>query len=169
MMLISVGADCPCGNEPKATKDAKAARATFERFKKLVGDWQLADSKEKAPAKSVAVTYRLTAGGSALVETIFPGNEKEMVTVYHRDGDAIALTHFCGLGNQPRMRAAIKDDKNELAFEFAGGTNLDPAKDPHMHSCQIRFVDEDHLSSTWQYYADGKAAGDHAFNLVRVK
>ena len=38
-----------------------------------------------------------------------------------------------------------------------------------MHSCQIRFVDKDHLTSTWQYYAEGKAAGDHAFNMVRVK
>jgi hypothetical protein len=169
MMFASAGADCPCGKEPKGTKDTKAATATFERFKKLVGEWQAATPTDKAPAKPFTITYRLTAGGSALVETIFPGTEQEMVTVYSRDSDGIALTHFCHLGNQPRMRAAITSDKDVVAFEFAGGTNLDPDKDPHMHSCQIRFVDKDHFTSTWQYYTDGKAAGDHAFSMVRVK
>ncbi len=169
MMFVSAGAGCPCGDEPKATTDTKAARAVFERFKKLVGEWQVTESTEKAAAKTIVLKYRLTAGGSALVETVFPGTEHEMVTVYTRDGNGIVLTHYCHLGNQPRMRAAITGDKNVVAFEFAGGTNLDPEKDPHMHRAEFRFLDDDHFSSTWQYYTDGKAAGDHGFNLARVK
>jgi hypothetical protein len=169
MMLVSVGADCPCGSDTKAAKDTAAARAAFERLKKLVGDWQMVDSKEKSEAKTVALTYRLTAGGSALVETVFPGGEHEMVTVYHRDGDGLFLTHYCHLGNQPRMRATIGSDKNELAFEFAGGTNIDPAKDTHMHRATIRLVDDDHFTSEWELFKDGKAAGNHGFSVVRVK
>ena len=49
--------------------------------------------------------YAVTAAGSAVVETVFPGTEHEMVTVYHADGSDLVLTHYCMEGNQPRMRA----------------------------------------------------------------
>ncbi len=32
------------------------------------------------------------------------------------------------------MKAGTKSLKNKLNFEFAGGGNLDPKKDKHMHS-----------------------------------
>ena len=37
-------------------------------------------------------------------------NHAEMITMYHPDGDGLALTHYCMLGNQPRMKAS-KDQK----------------------------------------------------------
>jgi hypothetical protein len=153
----------------KTDKKTKDVQANFERLKKLVGEWEVVNPKDEASKGKVALQYRLTAGGSAVIETIFPGSDMEMVSVYHRDGDQLVLTHYCCAGNQPRMRAKIGDNKDELIFEFTGGSNLDPAKDGHIHNGRIRFVDADHLQSEWEFYADGKAAHKHSFDLVRKK
>ena len=74
--------------------------AAFEQLKSLVGEWRGA-----TPAgKPVGVTYRLSAGGSALVETWDLGPQREALTVYHRDGAELMATHFCPHGNQPRLK-----------------------------------------------------------------
>ena len=39
------------------------------------------------------------------------------------------MTHYCALGNQPRMKADPTAPANQLRFKFAGGCNIDPAKD----------------------------------------
>jgi hypothetical protein len=49
------------------------------------------------------------------------------------------------LGNQPRMKASTKSLGNKLKFEFAGGSNLDPKKDEHMHSAVLTIIDADHF------------------------
>ena len=69
-----------------------------------------------------------------------------MVSVYTADGPDLAMTHYCMLGNQPRMKANSKSlAANKLNFEFVGGGNLDPKKDKHMHGATLTFVDADHL------------------------
>src|SRR5271155_952493 len=70
----------------------------FEAPKQLVGSWegtQLEDGKEK----QVAVDYRLSSAGTVLIETLFAGSPDEMVSVYHRQGKTLAMTHYCSLGN----------------------------------------------------------------------
>ena len=66
---------------------AKPAPAAFERFKALAGEWVSAEDGEMAKRGDLVARYAVTAGGSAVVETIFPGQAHEMVTVYHADGD----------------------------------------------------------------------------------
>jgi hypothetical protein len=166
VLLASVAADEPAKPEKKPASDAQA---TFERLKKLAGEWQLADPKDDASKDKTVVRYRVTAADSAVVETIFPDTAKEMVTVYTRDGDRIVLTHYCCCGNQPCMRAKTGGDKDELVFEFAGGGNLNPAKDTHMHNAKVRFVDADHLKSEWELYVDGKPSATHGFDIIRKK
>lgn len=165
LMLTAVGAGEP---EKKATSQPSAANSGFEKFKQLVGEWQLAQSKDEATKGKTIARYQLTAGGSVVVETLFPGEAKEMVTVYHRDGDRLILTHYCHCGNQPRM-CAKDGNKDELVFEFAGGTNLNPATDTHMHNCRFKFVDADHLQTEWELYMDGKSVAKYGFELVRKK
>jgi len=89
----------------------------------------------------------------------------EMVTVYHLDGKDLLLTHYCALGNQPRLKADPKSPGNKLIFQFVGGTNLDPAKDMHMHEGSITFLDDDHIEWAWVGYKDGKAMEDHKMSL----
>ena len=98
-----------------------ATNAGFEKMKKLVGTWLAADKDGKATDQVVSV-IKVTAGGSALHETLFPGQPHEMVSVYTADGPDLIMTHYCVLGNQPRMKANPKSPANQIVFEFAGGT-----------------------------------------------
>jgi hypothetical protein len=139
----------------------------FERLKKLVGDWRVANPKNDTEKSTVVLNYRLTAAGTVLIETDFPGTKMEMVTMYFRDGDKLLLTHYCGCGNQPHMRARAGSNADEIIFDFDGGTNLDPHKGFHMHDAVLRFTDDNHLHTAWQGYLNGKPAEKHSFDLVR--
>jgi hypothetical protein len=158
-----VGAD-----EKQAAKDT--AKAAVERLKKLEGTWVAAGKDGKATDQVISV-FKVTAAGSAVTETIFPGQGHEMVTVYHLDGPDLVLTHYCALGNQPRMKLDPKSPKDELVFTFAGGSNIDPAKDMHMHEGSIKFLDDDRIEWKWGGYQDGKPADTHkvAMTLIRKK
>jgi hypothetical protein len=154
--------------EPGTAGNA-GTNAAFERLKTLVGDWEAASPKIQGLEGKVAVRYRLSAQGSAVVETLFPHTPHEMITIYHRDGDQLVLTHYCCCGNQPHMRARLGGNKDELIFDFAGGSNLDPAKDKHMHNHRLRFMDADHLHADWELYENGKSVATHSVDLVRKK
>lgn len=152
-----------------ATK-ADPAKAGLDKVKKLVGTWVEAD-KDGKPTDKVVSIVKLTAGGSAVHETFFPGSDMEMVSLYHMDKGDLIMTHYCMLGNQPKMKADPKSAANTIKWEFAGGTNLDPKKDTHMHSSTMKFVDDDHLEIEGEAWADGKISKDHCgtMKLVRKK
>jgi hypothetical protein len=61
------------------------------------------------------------------------------------------------------------DDPNRLVFEFVGGTNLNPAKDAHIHGGVIQLIDAERIRSEWEYYSGGKMVEKHAFELARKK
>ncbi len=169
ILFASVSADEPGHSGRKPSENTRQVDSAFERLKGLVGDWESADAKNESQKGKIALRYHLTAGGSAVVETVFPGGDMEMVTVYHRSGDQLMLTHYCHLGNQPRMRTKSVDDNGELVFHFVDCGDLDPAKDMHMHGARIRFVDANHFSAEWELYRDGKSAEVHKLDLVRKK
>lgn len=136
----------------------------FDRLKGLEGTW-----KGTYGGGDAEFIYEVTAAGSAVVETLFPGSDHEMVTVYHRDGEDIVLTHYCAGQNQPRMRAKKPGDAAALAFAFDGGTNIDPAKTNHMHTAKIEFDGPDALRAVWTPWAEGKAGEPMVFQMKRVK
>src|SRR5260370_11169321 len=87
----------------------------------------------------------VTAGRSALHDTLFSFNDTAIAAIYTVDGQDLVMTHYCVLGNQPRMKADPKSPANEIRFQFAGGSNLDPKKDKHMHAATLTIVDDDHI------------------------
>ena len=139
----------------KAGEKAGASQPALERMKKLAGTW-VAVGEDGKPTEQVVSVIKVTAAGSAVHETLFPGQPHEMVSVYTRDGDDLVMTHYCALGNQPRMKADPKSPANQILFQFAGGSNLDPAKDKHMHEGTITFVDEDHIEWKGVAWEGGK-------------
>jgi hypothetical protein len=141
------------------------SNSAFERFKRLAGDWVGKEQGKDGP--EIAVRYKVTAGGSAVIETIMPGDEHEMVTVIHPDGNDLLLTHYCMLGNQPQMRAAAAGSGNTVEFKFIRATNLKSAKDMHMHDATFTFVDADTLRTAWTHYNEGKPTGQVVFELKR--
>jgi hypothetical protein len=140
----------------------------LERMKKLAGTWVAAD-KDGKPTSQVVSVFKVTAGGSAVHETLFPGSAHEMVSVYTRDGADLVMTHYCMLGNQPRMKADPKSPANQIRFKFAGGTNLDPAKDKHMHEGSITFIDDDHLEVFGVLWDGGKPVKEHEHKMKLIR
>jgi hypothetical protein len=149
-------------------KTAAGKNDALDRFKQLAGEW-IGKGKHGDMEHDIRVVYKVTAGGSAVVETIDPGSAHEMVTVIHPDGDALVLTHYCMLGNQPHMKAMPKAGDNTVAFEFVKATNLKSDKDMYMRSASFTFVDKDTLKTEWTHFANGKEAGKAVFELHRKK
>ena len=155
-------------SEDKAVKaPAPTAQAGLERLKKLAGTWVVAD-KDGKPTDQVVSVVRVTAAGSAVHETLFPGQPHEMVSVYHCDGPDLVMTHYCALGNQPHMKADPKSPANQIRFQFAGGSNLDPAKDMHMHEGTVTFIDDDHIEWSGVCWEGGKPAKDHECTIMKL-
>ena len=147
-----------------------AAHPGLEKLTKLVGTWVAAD-KDNQPTDQVVSVIKLTAGGSAVHETLFPGQPHEMVSIYTVDGDDLVMTHYCMLGNQPRMKADPKSPANQIRFVFAGGSNLNPQKDKHMHGATLTIVDADHIEIDGEGWENGKPAHEMCgkMKLVRQK
>jgi hypothetical protein len=143
-----------------------SAKQAFEKMKSLAGEWT---GKAGAPGEQFDVTiqYRVTAAGSAVIETMFPGTEHEMITMYHMDGGKLLLTHYCAQGNQPRMALTKKSTGNLLDFSFDGGTNMKSKKDSHMHAARILVADANTVSSEWDHFESGKKTSTMKFELKR--
>lgn len=125
----------------------QTAAMRFDKLKSLAGTWE-------SPAG--AMTYRVTSAGSAVEETIFAGTDHEMVTMYVKDGDDLVLTHYCALGNQPRMKAEAGTDPSKIAFAFTSGGNMKSRDAQHMDALLLTFTDATHVHQDWSMWKDGK-------------
>jgi hypothetical protein len=153
--------------EPSAAApvDPKAA---FEHLKSLAGEWQGQAAHGPQQSFPATVTYRLASNGTVVMETLMPGTPHEMISMYHLDGGDLVMTHYCGIGNQPHMKLdTTASTPNELKFAFVGGTNLDAAKDAHIHAGALKF-DGAALHADWAFWAGGKEVGHNVFNLQRA-
>jgi hypothetical protein len=165
VVLLSLGAVL-AEDAPVAGGQPAAAAAPFDRLRGLAGEWVAAEDGEMFKKGDVVARYAVTASGSAVVETVFPGSPHEMVTVYHADGPDLVLTHYCMEGNQPRMRAK-NPTTARLEFAFDGGTGINPKKDRHMNSATIEFVGPDELKSVWTDIEAGKLVFVARSHMVR--
>lgn len=145
-----------------STALASDGKATFEKMKSLSGTW-----KATFHGNETTVKYRVTSAGSAVEETMDPGSDHEMVTMYFLDGDTLMLTHYCAMGNQPRLKLVPTADDKTASFHFAGGSNIS-ANTPHMHALKIKFLNASTVAEEWTAFANGKATPPVAFELHRV-
>ena len=152
---------------PAAADDARSA-AAFERMKGLAGAWkgEMAFGPDRMPA---TVEYRVTSGGTAVEEILGRGGPYEMVTLYHRDGTRLLLTHYCAAGNQPTMVLAPGDDPAVLHFDFLRASNLKTPGEGHMHEATFEFPAPDRLKTTWTYWEDGKPGMAATMDMKRAK
>jgi hypothetical protein len=153
-------------------KEGVEAKAAFARLKTLKGSWTARIEGHHKAGKNEEhkekVTFGLTGAGSAVVETQFPGTGHEMTSIYHLDGEDLRMTHYCAMGNQPRVkldRAHSRPD--HLVFVFDGGTNLDAQKDMHIHGLTMNFQKDGRVTSDWEGYMGGKSSGITSFIMTR--
>ena len=127
------------------------AEQAFKQLTSLVGTWKgrFSDGREHS------VNYRLTAGGTVLVETWTLSKVRESMTLYHLDGDTVMATHYCPQGNQPRLVLASNEDK--MNFAFRDGSNLNVSGKSHQHSFWLQIKDNDHFQRNENYVENGMA------------
>lgn len=151
------------------------ATAVFEQLKTLEGRWTGTPEGDGEEAEAEAAEIReavhefeVSAAGTVVMETMAPGTDHEMINMYHLDGDDLVLTHYCAGGNQPQMRLdRAASTADNLLFEFAGGTNLDPEVDQYIRSANLRLREDGGLDSMWKSYGGGEEAGGMSFLLTR--
>lgn len=137
----------------------------FETMKQLLGTWE-GRNKMGNEEHDMTVVYELTSGGTAITERVMAGTPKEMISVYHKDGNSVAMTHYCAMGNQPRMQLKRADDK-AMAFEMAGTAGVSSLKEPHMHGVKLTLLDANTLRQDWAFYRDGAQKETVTFLLKR--
>lgn len=147
---------------------AAAENPMHKAVRSLVGRWETEDADGDG-APDIICEYRTTAGGSAVVETLFPGQPQEMVTVYHLDGDAIGVTHYCMMGNQPYLKSIAGSTPARISFECAGGANVDLAAGDFMGSLVLEIgADGDTLIQRWGHFEKGAQTGVVTFTYHRA-
>lgn len=168
ILAVSFAAD-PAQETSFPLQKAAAEHPMHASIRSLVGRWETADDDNDG-APDFICEYRTTAGGSVVVETLFPGHEHEMVTLYHLDGDAIGVTHYCMMGNQPYMKSVADSTPRRISFECAGGVNIDRAHGDYMGSLVLEIgADGKTLTHRWGHFAEGELAGEMVFEFKRVK
>jgi hypothetical protein len=140
------------------------ADKTFTVIKGLEGTWVGKGSK----GQPVKVSFRTMSGGSAVMSEILGEGRENMVTMFHLDGDRLMMTHYCGAGNQPRMKATLAPDGKSIAFDFLDATNLKSPEMGHMHHVVFTMADADHHTEQWVYLDHGTEHRE-TFTLERSK
>jgi hypothetical protein len=151
---------------PPGIRAEDKSSPNLDTIKKLAGEWVAMD-KDGKPTGPIVSRIAVTSGGKAVLETLAPGSDHEMLTIYTMEGKDLVLTHYCILGNQPHLKAEATNDPKQLVFKFAGGANVNPAKSNHMHEMTMTLVDDNHFRADWTRCEGGKTCETHGFDLIR--
>lgn len=121
----------------------------FEGLCTLVGGWTVLNGTTR-------VEFRMSAHGTVLVETwTWPEKNIEALTLYHLDRDALIATHYCPVGNQPRLAFTPRDGTGRLSFEFVSATNLPDPDVDHCQSFWFLLAGGDRFTRSETYENDG--------------
>lgn len=140
-----------------------AAQKSFDQLKSLEGSWE----GKNAQDKPVKVTFRDTAGGSAVMSEITGHGNEDMISMFNMDGsNRLLLTHYCSAGNQPRMTASTSADGKTITFNFLDATNLATPDAGRMQSAVFTIIDANHHTENWTFADHGKEMKE-IFELAR--
>lgn len=139
-------------SEPKGT-DAIDTASIFSALRNLVGYWNGINEA----GNPVSIRYAMTANDTVLVEQWFFHNDMEAMTLYHPDGERLIATHYCPIGNQPRLELHRQLEDGTLEFEFQSATNLPNEDSAHEHAFDLRIIDADTILRNETYVENGVA------------
>jgi len=140
------------------------AQKSFDQLKALSGNWEGKD----AQGKTLSVSFRSTAGDSALMSEIHGTAPENMISMFHLDGpNRLLLTHYCSAGNQPRMVASASPDGKTITFNFLDATNLATPDAGHMQRVVITILDANHHTEDWTFQDHDKQMKEF-FDLKRT-
>ena len=163
---MSVACGLALADAEHATTSADSPE--FQRLKQLAGRWMGTVTAGHNQGEPVEVEYRVTSGGSAVIETLFPGTPHEMVSVYTDHGGRPNLTHYCMLGNQPRLTLTAEEPQT-WTFTLAEPSEVNVAAETHMHALTVAWPDADHLTQAWTLYESGRPTETTRFSFTRAR
>jgi hypothetical protein len=137
------------------------SRAAFERLKGLVGTWNA--TLQGKPGFADVTTFKMAGGGRVLVQD----DGETLSNAFHLDVDKLMVTHYCGSGNQPRMRVKEIDDRR-IAFEMFDITNLTNPQGYRTTHLDIVFVSPDRIDIAYRGTSE-TGETTQVFQLTRKK
>lgn len=135
---------------PSTAPADAGAETDFDRLLGLTGEWEAVSPE----GKTARLVFEPISNSTAVLERLTIGTDG-MVSVYHRDGDRLRLTHFCGTDNQPRMRQVSSSADGELRFAFVDVTNLESPLEGHMRQIAYVFRDDEHFTQKLRWREQG--------------
>lgn len=132
--------------------------SVFESLKALKGKWSIQSEGKPIPVK---MTYDDGSKDSIITEQF----GKELSVFYH-DGNDLLMTHFCNVGNQPRLKLATNSAPGLIEFETFDVTNLKDKSSPHVQKIIYKIIDAKNfnLEIIWK---KGVALDSEKYSLIR--
>ncbi|MEE9330487.1 MAG: hypothetical protein V3V30_10150 [Parvularculaceae bacterium] len=136
-------------NKEEINMDAALA---FESLKALLGNWQV----QHDHGRISRVHYKMSCHDTVMLETWALKPDLESLTIYHMDGADFIATHYCPLGNQPRL-LFTKHEDGKLKFETQSITNLISPDHDHCRAFDFEIIDKDTIKRRETYAENGVA------------
>lgn len=128
------------------------AQKAFATIKTLPGTWE----GKGHDGNAFQVLFKITGGGSSVESEILVPHE-DMISMFHMDGaNRLLMTHYCAVGNQPRMQASVSADGKVIRFTYVDATNLASPDDGHMQTMVLTLIDDNHHTEEWTFVDHGK-------------
>jgi hypothetical protein len=162
-VVLGFAASISVGGWGTLVAQESPSAAAFGNLTSLVGHW-----KGVFRGTHIALTYTLTANGSALMEEARPQSEPAMITMFTVDGDRLLATHYCSTKNQPNMKTEPITGlpRRQLTFTLERVTGMRTPDDWHNTGLVIILEDKDHLTQEWTYQVKGET-GKSVFHFTR--
>ena len=137
-----------------AAEADEGAASSLKQLSSLIGAWE----GKFADGRPHSVSYRMTAGGTVLVETWTLGPGRESLTLYHMDGETLVADHYCPQGNQARLQLTKDTGADKLSFAFRDGTNLQVKGKAHQHAFWIKLSGQNSFVRSETYVENGSTS-----------
>jgi hypothetical protein len=155
-----------------AAELAKARRnlsPELEKIKGLAGRWEGTTFREREGSSAAVVTYEVTSGGSAVIERLFPGTQREMTTMYHDDSSGrLVAAHYCNAANQPRLRLT-ESNGERLYFVLSPDSDIKADLEGHAHELTLLVGADGSLTHDWLNHYLGQPGQKRNIKLTRIK
>ncbi len=146
--IVATSSDTAPSSFDDVELNEEARAKLFSTVANLEGNWSTDDGS--------TTSFEVTSGGSVIRETLFAGQPHEMTNMYTLESNGLNMTHYCGAGNQPHMRATSIQDST-LVFAPTGASGRKTADEGYMGAMTLILVDEDTIQQVWTSYVAGEA------------
>ena len=114
------------------TAQTNTVPSPLDAFKKLQGTWSI---ETGGKTLNIQATYQLASKDTIVTEQF--GRE---LSVFAMDGTALTMTHYCNVGNQPRLRLKPQNPHNVYEFDLVAVISPKDAPPDHVETVIYEFL-----------------------------